>query len=138
MNFSIVNGLPFTSIEVCFRGQELKLNHVLIDTGSAGTILKADLLRQIGVTPEVDDYICATRGVGGSEVVFFKTIDFLQIGNIRLSSFEIEVGEMNYGFSIDGILGFDFMRSVGLVIYTDRLQITHTSDNPPISSSDSQ
>lgn len=82
MNFTIANGLPIIPINVCYKGSTLTLNNVLIDTGSAGTILKADLLREIGVIPETNDYICSIRGIGGSEVVFFKTMDYIQIENI--------------------------------------------------------
>lgn len=124
MNFSVIDGLPFTSIEVSFRSHVITLHNVLIDTGSAGTILKAELLHQIGIYPEVNDFTCAIRGIGGSEVVFFKTVDFIRMQEIQLSPFEIEVGEMNYGFPINGILGFDFMRAAGIVIDTGRMKIT--------------
>ena len=33
-----LRGLPFVDATVSFRGQSLKLDNVLIDTGSAGTI----------------------------------------------------------------------------------------------------
>ncbi|RED57452.1 hypothetical protein DFP98_1365 [Cohnella phaseoli] len=35
----------------------------------------------------------------------------------------IEVGEMNYGFEINGILGFDFMQLAGIIIDTEILKI---------------
>lgn len=123
MNIVLTDGLPFISVTVSFRGQEITLNNVLVDTGSAGTIFKAELLRNIGVYPEVNDYTCAIRGVGGSEVVFFKTVDSIIIEDIRLDHFEIEVGEMSYGFPIDGILGFDFMQLAGIIIDTRKLEI---------------
>jgi hypothetical protein len=94
-----------------------------MDTGSAGTILKAELLHSIGVYPEANDYTCAIRGIGSSEVVFFKTINSVKIEDIRLDHFEIEVGEMNYGFPIDGILGFDFIQLAGIVIDTKKMKI---------------
>jgi hypothetical protein len=36
----------------------------------------------------------------------------------------VEIGEMNYGMQIDGILGFDFIRSAGMVIDSKDLSIT--------------
>ncbi|TFE19735.1 retropepsin-like aspartic protease [Cohnella luojiensis] len=125
MNLELINGLPFISVKVTFRDQEITLNNVLIDTGSAGTIFKAELLRSIGVYPEANDYTCAIRGIGGSEVVFFKTINTIEIEEIQLNHFEIEVGEMNYGFPINGILGFDFMQQAGIIIDTKNLEIHH-------------
>jgi len=48
MKIELIDGLPFISVSISFRGQEITLSNVLIDTGSAGTIFKADLLRNIG------------------------------------------------------------------------------------------
>jgi hypothetical protein len=72
---------------------------------------------------EANDYTCALRVIGSSEVVFFKTINSVKIEDIRLDHFEIEVGEMNYGFPIDGILGFDFIQLAGIVIDTKKMKI---------------
>ncbi|WP_331871754.1 hypothetical protein [Cohnella abietis] len=47
----------------------------------------------------------------------------MKIEEIQLDHFEIEVGEMNYGFEINGILGFDFMRIEGVIIDTEMLEI---------------
>jgi hypothetical protein len=65
MNISLTDGLPFISVTVSFRDQEISLNNVLVDTGSAGTIFKAELLRKIGIYPEANDYTCAIRGIAG-------------------------------------------------------------------------
>jgi predicted aspartyl protease len=123
MNIELIDGLPFISVTVSFRDQEITLSNVLVDTGSAGTIFKAELLRNIGIFPEANDYTCAIRGIGGSEVVFFKTVNSIKIEDIRLDHFEIEVGEMNYGFPIDGILGFDFLQLAGIIIDIRKLEI---------------
>ncbi|EGL15237.1 hypothetical protein HMPREF9413_5876 [Paenibacillus sp. HGF7] len=37
--------------------------------------------------------------------------------------FEVEIGEMNYGLEIDGILGFDFIQAAGLVINSKELTV---------------
>ncbi|MCD9025164.1 retropepsin-like aspartic protease [Cohnella silvisoli] len=87
MNIELTDGLPFISVTVSFRDQEITLNNVLVDTGSAGTIFKAELLRNIGIYPESNDYTCAIRGIGGSEVVFFKTVNSIKIEDIRLDHF---------------------------------------------------
>ena len=57
-------------------------------------------------------YVTAThriRGVGGAEFVFTKRIDRLAIGELDSHNFESEVGAMDYGFPIDGIIGMDFL-----------------------------
>jgi hypothetical protein len=40
--------LPFIEATVTFRGQSLKLENVLLDTGSAGTIFNVNKLEEIG------------------------------------------------------------------------------------------
>ncbi|MNO67286.1 Retroviral aspartyl protease [compost metagenome] len=127
MNLKLIDSLPFISVKVKYKHQENTLNNVLVDTGSAGTIFKAELLRNIGIYPEASDFTCAIRGIGGSEVVFFKTVDSIEIEDITLDQFEIEVGEMEYGFPIEGILGFDFMQAAGIIIDSKQLKI-HSSN----------
>lgn len=52
MEIFVRDGLPFVSATIIFRGNSLTLENVLLDTGSAGTIFKVDLLIDIGVQPE--------------------------------------------------------------------------------------
>ena len=42
---------------------------------------------------------------------------------LSVDDFEIEVGAMDYGFDIDGIVGMDFLIQVGAVIDLERLEI---------------
>ena len=35
---------------------------------------------------------------------------------------KVEIGAMDYGIEIDGILGFDFMRTAGLIIDTNKMR----------------
>jgi hypothetical protein len=45
-----------------------------------------------------------------------KRIDQLSVDTLGVADFEIEVGAMDYGFEIDGILGMDFLTKVGAKI----------------------
>jgi hypothetical protein len=63
------------------------------------------------------------HGVGGVEFVFAKRVEAVQVGELHANDFEIEVGAMDYGFPIDGILGTDFLIRVGAVIDLHRLEI---------------
>jgi hypothetical protein len=56
------------------------------------------------------------RGIGGTEVVFTRQVDHLQIDQQSLIKFEIEIGGMDYGFDINGILGMDFLMKAGAII----------------------
>ena len=68
-------GLPFITIVIEFRGRKLKLDNVLIDTGSASTLLNADIVRDIGIIPEKDDTVETIRAVGGVEYVYTKIVN---------------------------------------------------------------
>lgn len=124
MNIDVRDGLPFVSVSICYRERQLVLKHVLLDTGSAGTIFSTDVVEQIGVNVEPGDFLNKIRGVGGIEVVYSKYFDYVRIGEISLKDFEVEIGEMDYGIRIDGILGFDFIREANLVIDCNKLQIS--------------
>ncbi|CAM4292005.1 retropepsin-like domain-containing protein [Paenibacillus alkaliterrae] len=123
MNIDVRYGLPFIEVIICYRGEELQLRNVLLDTGSAGSIFNADVVDAIGVKIEPGDFLNKIRGVGGVEVVYSKKFDFVNAGEISLKSFEVEIGEMDYGMEIDGILGFDFIQSAGLVIDSKELTV---------------
>ncbi|QGQ93829.1 hypothetical protein EHS13_02355 [Paenibacillus psychroresistens] len=124
MNIDVVYGLPFVTVSICFRGKEVLLDRVLLDTGSAGTVFNADVVDQIGVMVEPEDILNKIRGVGGVEIVYSKHFDFVRFGEVSLKGFEVEIGEMNYGMKIDGILGFDFIRDASLIIDSKELKIS--------------
>jgi hypothetical protein len=99
------------------------LQNTLLDTGSTGTVFAADKLLTIGLEYAPEDKVRRIRGVGGAEFVFTKQIDWLVVGDLETQDFEIEVGAMDYGFDIDGIIGIDMLTKVGAVIDLHRLEI---------------
>ena len=123
MHIEVKYGLPFVGVTICYRGEEIHLKHVLLDTGSAGTIFSADVVDAIGVKVEPEDVLNKIRGGGGVEVVYSKFFDFVRTGGTSLEGFEVEIGEMNYGMEINGILGFDFIQTAGLVIDSKDLTV---------------
>lgn len=116
-------GLPFCKITLFYKGKSMVLDNVLIDTGSGGTVLKMDRVDEIGITIEKDDAIETISGVGGIEFVYKKNIDSIDLGSLTVKNFTIEVGVMDYGFKIDGILGIDFLKEVGAIIDLDKMTI---------------
>ncbi len=116
-------GLPFCKITLFYRGKSMVLDNVLIDTGSGGTVLKMDRVDELGITIEKDDAIETISGVGGVEFVYRKNVDSIDLGSLTVNNFTIEVGVMDYGFKIDGILGIDFLKEVGAIIDLDKMTI---------------
>ena len=123
MEIRVLDGLPFVTVSLDYRGQHITLDKVLLDTGSMGTIFSADKMDTIDLLPEPDDIIRQIRGVGGSEFVFLKRLDRLRVGELQKSDFQIEVGAMKYGFEIDGIVGLDFLMETQAIIDFSQLEI---------------
>ena len=124
MNLDIRYGLPFVIATIKYRGRSIDLANVLLDTGSAGTIFQVERLMTIDLSMEPEDMIHRIRGVGGTEFVFSKQIDTLAVGGLLVNGFEIEVGAMDYGFDLDGIIGLDFLRAVEAKIDLGNLTIS--------------
>lgn len=126
MRLRLRDNLPFVGITVAHQRGKIKIPNILVDTGSGGTILSADVLSKIGIVPQPEDTLHTIFGVGGSEVVFTRTVDELKVGTYSVKQFEIEIGGMDYGFDIQGILGMDFLTSAGAKIDLASLEIEFT------------
>lgn len=81
MTIRLQDGLPYVTVTLQYRGQQLQAKHV----------------------------------------------DQLSLGALHVRDFAIEVGAMAYGFTIDGIVGIDFLLHVGVVIDLSRLEVRETS-----------
>jgi predicted aspartyl protease len=123
MKIKIQDNLPYVTVSLTYRGQEVIFQRVLLDTGSASTVLSADKVLAVDLRLEPDDVVRRIRGVGGSEFVFTKRVDKLSIGELQVNNFEIEVGAMDYGLEIDGIVGMDFLLQIGANIDLAQLEI---------------
>jgi len=124
--------LPFVAVTLTYRGQQLNLNDVVVDTGSAGTIFPIDKVEAIGILPETQDPLHRIRGVGAAEFVFKKRVHSLTLGELEVRDFEVEIGAMDYGFQIEGIVGMDFLMQAGAIIDLAQLEIygaSETGDN---------
>lgn len=124
MKIWIEDGLPYTTASLTHHGTQRRLQRVLLDTGSGGSIFSVDTLLSLGVCYEMDDVIHRIRGVGGAEFVFSKTIDQIAIDDLILQNFDIEVGVMDYGVELDGIIGMDFLLQVHAVIDLAKFRIS--------------
>ncbi|QTA83351.1 Aspartyl protease domain-containing protein [Desulfonema limicola] len=113
----------FASASLIYSDKQLVCKNVLVDTGSAGTVFSIDKLLEIGMKPEPEDVIRELRGVGGTEFVFVKKIDTLKLGDFKITDFEIEIGAMDYGMEIDGIIGLDFLLKVKAKIDLEQMEL---------------
>lgn len=123
MRLTLKHGLPFVTVNLVYQGRHVEISHVLVDTGSAQTEFAADEVSKVGLLPEPEDTLITVRGVGGVEVVFTREVERVRVGHRALAPFEIEVGGMDYGFEINGILGMDFLLGANAFIDLHRLQL---------------
>ena len=123
MKIRLRDGLPYVTASLTYQGQQLSFGNVLLDTGSAGVIFSTDRVLTIGLMYEPDDRVHRIRGVGGTEFVFIKRVDCLAVSELQVNNFQIEVGAMDYGFDIDGIIGIDFLTQVGAIIDMAKLEL---------------
>lgn len=121
----IDDGLLLTDMEITYKGKILLLKRVLVGTGSGSTIIKTDLAESIDIVAEENDMIYRISGVGGSEFVFSKVIDSIKFAGKEADNFTLEIGAMNYGFDLDGIVGLDLLQQVKAVINLDKLIIEY-------------
>lgn len=124
MKIRVEGGLLYVSAELVYRSQKLTLSEVILDTGSTGTLFSTDEASRLGLIPELNDPIRHIRGVGGSEFVFSKQLDSLSVGDLALTRFTIQLGAMDYGFPIQGLIGLDFLVQSGAVIDLAKLEIS--------------
>ena len=123
MRLTLRDDLIVVSVTVVYQGREVEVPDMVVDTGSATTMLSTDVVAQIGIVPELHDVLHVVRGVGGTEVVFSRRVDRLQVGPRAVERFEIEVGGIDKAFDINGILGLDFLLRAGAIINLGTLQL---------------
>ena len=121
---TIAQSLPFIAVILRANNRPLHLPRVLVDTGSAASIFKTDDLIKIVVQLEPSDRIRSMTGVGGSELVIEKQIDPIEVDQVVVSPFVIQMGTLDYGMALDSILGTDFLLRVGALIDLGKLDLS--------------
>ncbi|EHS57120.1 retropepsin-like aspartic protease [Paenibacillus sp. Aloe-11] len=110
-----------TSLTVTFRGRVLRIDDVIIDTGSSHTIISPDILEKIGVTYETGDSIYEAYGIGGSIPFYTKIIDRIEIGTSSFENIEIDVGILPKDHK--GLLGLDILKQQNFIIDLKTLEL---------------
>jgi predicted aspartyl protease len=112
----LIEELPFVAVKLTANNLTVDVEQVLIDTGSAESVFQTDIVAKIGVTPSSDDPIVIMEDIGSEEAVLRKTIQSIAIENMIVQPFSIQIGSLEYGMRIDGIIGMDFLQKTGAKI----------------------
>ncbi|MCC6220216.1 MAG: clan AA aspartic protease [Deltaproteobacteria bacterium] len=124
VSLRLVHNLPFVSVEISANSRSIILHNVLLDTGSATSVFSADKMVELGLFCAADDNLYVISGIGGEDYVFSKTVDSISIGHLRVTSYEIEIGALDYGFQFDAIIGMNFLRVTNAKIDCENLVLT--------------
>ncbi len=127
MLLTLHDDLLLVPVTVAYQGRQVQIPDLVVDTGSATTLVSTDAVARVGIVPEPEDTLHVVRGLGGSEVVFSRRVDRLQIGPRAVEWFEVEVGGIDAAFDINGILGLDVLLQTGAVLDLGALQLTFPS-----------
>lgn len=121
MNLFYDEQLITTSLTVIFRGKSLKIDDVVVDSGSSHTVISPDILEKIGVKYENGDTIYEAYGIGGSVLFYTKNMDKFQIGSFTVKDVQVDVGMLPEGHN--ALLGLDILKEYKFVIDLDKLEL---------------
>ncbi|MNN79430.1 hypothetical protein D3C81_1960760 [compost metagenome] len=99
----------------------MRIDDVIIDTGSSHTIISPDILEKIGVTYETGDSIYEAYGIGGSVPFYTKIMDRIEIGTRSIENIEIDVGILPKNHK--GLLGLDILKQQNFIIDLKTLEL---------------
>lgn len=108
--FRFQRGLLSMPIEIVHGGFSSSLSGCILDTGSAGTTFDTDRMAGLGIKSTPESKLRRLVAVGGHQTVFTRRVDTILLGGLPLHDIEIEVGNLNSKFGIEGIIGTDLMR----------------------------
>lgn len=116
-----------TNLTVTFRGNSLRIDNVVVDTGSSHTVIAPDILETIGVSYENGDTIYEAYGIGGSVPFYTKNIDKIRIDSFTAKDLQIDVGMLPEGHS--ALLGLDILKTYKFVVDLDKLELYRSIQN---------
>ncbi|WP_039657423.1 aspartyl protease family protein [Clostridium tyrobutyricum] len=99
------NYLLFCSLDLRINRRNLHLENVLIDTGSATTLINADYILLDG-----NEKIKNAQGIGGYERILVKNFEMLKLNDIVIKDVSLSIGDMDYGIDIDLLIGLDILK----------------------------
>lgn len=124
INIKFKEGLLFTSITLIYKNQAKTIHNIVIDTGACKTIISPDVVDDIGVYAESSDKLIPLCGVGGSiHYSFEKEINEVKFGDLSIKNIKIDFGIIDNKGEINGLLGLDILRKLGIIIDLEDLTI---------------
>ncbi len=118
------DGLIYTTVALSHKNKTIILKNALLDTGSSSTVISSEIANKLGLRLEPTDIINSVQGVGGSETVIEKVIDSIVIDTSTVKKFHIQIGAMDYGITLEAIIGLDLLTAFRSVIDLEIYMLT--------------
>ena len=85
----------------------------IIDTGAAGSAIDVNL-----VAPDFSRHsrFATIFGVGGGSSVLIQTVGVIQLGPFQLPNIEMQFGELENSFGVQGIIGNNILAAYNATI----------------------
>jgi len=115
MKIEYRDGLLFTSLEIVYRGKNICINNIVIDTGASQTLISQDSVEIIGIKVSGEDEVITSYGIGGKEHAFIKKVDKVIIDNFSIENIPLDFTGFPYD-DINGLLGLDILTQAGFII----------------------
>jgi len=123
MKLEYKNGLLFVDINIGYKGNNVLLKNVVVDTGAAHTIINPDSVYELGIKAEADDEFITMYGIGGEHYSYRKNINSVSIGRECLENVNIDFGLIDEEGHINGLLGLDILLKLGVTINLKELKL---------------
>jgi len=107
MKFEWKHGLIWIPLTLIYEGQSYTIDNCIVDTGSATSAIDIGLVPFNYQKPAI---IRRLFGIGGGEQeVVSQAVDSLTLGQETFSNIDIEFGDLNIDFGINGFIGTDIL-----------------------------
>lgn len=123
MKLEYKNGLLFIDMNIGYKGNNVLLKNVVVDTGAAHTIINPDSVYELGIKAEANDEFITMYGIGGEHYSYRKNINLVSIGRGRLENVDIDFGLIDEEGYINGLLGLDVLLKLGITINLKELKL---------------
>lgn len=107
MKFRWEQGLIWISINLCYEGRDYLIDDCIVDTGAASSAIDIEHIPFNYTKPAV---VRQLFGIGGGkQEVVVQAVDAITIDDNKLEEVNIEFGDLNVDYGINGFIGTDLL-----------------------------
>jgi len=106
MNFYWKKGLIWINVDLDYNGNKYHIENCIVDTGSASTAIDIELVDFDYGRPT---QIKRLSGIGGTQEVVSQKVESLGFGDIEINNLNIEFGNLQSNYDINGFIGTDVL-----------------------------